>query len=72
MFSYRSFKLSKNYALDIAMLYAHKAYDFSIIRCDISVAVRGSHTPRFAIDIAICGINLLDLCIYNVNHEDDS
>jgi hypothetical protein len=65
------FNLSKNYAVDIGVLYFYRSLEDGISILDLTVdysTYESDHNPSFEIRLAICNFVLLDLTIYNRSH----
>lgn len=70
-----SFKLSKNYALDLTLFNKIGSYKdwmgFFQMECS-SHYYKADHNPCFNMHFMILSVNIFELDIYNVNHVDDS
>ena len=68
-----SFRISKNYAVDIMLL--HKFSQFSdgvtVLDCDINLDLyEADHNPKFELRLAFLNVYIFQLEIYNINHKD--
>jgi len=67
------FNISKNYAIDIGLLYFYRNLSDGISFGDFQLnwdRYEGDHKPSFELMIAICNFVIIDFEIYNIHHMD--
>lgn len=67
----RGISISKNYSLEINLLYNCRKFKdgISFIEFDVNLDLyRGSHNPKFNIHLIILNYCLFDISIFNIHH----
>ena len=68
------FNISKNYAIDLGLLYFYRKPEDGISFVDLQInwdRYEGDHKPSFEVMFAICNFVIIDFTIYNIHHVDD-
>ena len=66
-----SFKLSRNYAIDISGFHCIRSFKDGITGIDFSINLdtyEGDHNPKCALSLIIFNFKLFEIEIYNIKH----
>lgn len=70
-----SFKLSKNYAVELGLLRKVSYFKEQVTFCDFDCGVfysKSDHNPKFVTELILFNILIFEFSIYNINHVDFS
>ena len=69
-----SFKITKNFALELNVLYLTRKYSDGITWFQFSVEsdwYKGDHNPQFGIQLIVLNITLFEFRVYNIHHIEE-
>lgn len=70
-----SFKLSKNYAVELGFLRKVSYFNEQVTFCYFDSGIyysKGDHNPRFSTELILFNILIFEFSIYNINHVDNT
>jgi hypothetical protein len=67
-----SWKVSKNFAIDLCFLYKFRNFTDGVSAVDLNLnwdRYKGDHKPSFEFQLVFINFMIFDFSFYNVNHE---
>jgi len=67
-----SIKLSKKYALEIALLHFLRSFKDGLSLLEVKLGAdwyKGDHNPKVILHVVFLNFTIIEINIYNINHE---